>query len=98
MKKLTNQEKEKLLSRLYWDMDIMPEDIIRLLDEDFGGKQRVEKVNLYCRLLRSYDWYTLLKLVPPEFYKEMLSEPVLKCIYPKELRDKYIYAGEILSQ
>ena len=98
MEILSNQEKEKLLSRLCWDLDIMPKDIIRLLDEDFGGNRRVEKVNLYCRLLKSYDWDTLLKLVPPEFYKEMLSEPVLKCIYPKELRDKYAYAGEVLSQ
>ena len=76
MRQLSKKEKHKLLSRLYWDMDVKTNDLLRLLEEtnEIG---HIDKLNFYCRLLKTYDWYTLLKLIPLEKFEEILSDPVL---------------------
>jgi len=98
MKMMSKQEKEKFLSRLYWDKNMAPGEILQLLEENFEGNRQAEKINLYCRLLKSYDWYILLKLVPNDSLRDMLSESVIQCLHPKELRDRYFYAGKVLSE
>jgi len=96
--KLTEDRKKELLSKLFWDKNIDIEYILELLD---GGPERFpgDKANLYCRLLTTYDWYTLLKLISSDRLKhEALSETVITLLFPKELRKKYQYAKKVLSE
>jgi hypothetical protein len=51
---------------------------------------------IFCRLLSTYDWYTLIKLIPKKLLREALTDDVLGRLYPKELKEKYKYAREIL--
>ena len=99
MKKLSQKEKDKLLSRIFWDLSIDSKDIRNMLDRPIekvttGSLQ----INLYRRLLTSCDWYTLMKLVPLEKINEMLSDLIIEGIYPKDIKRKYLYARKYLSR
>lgn len=96
MTKFSNKEIKFKLKSAFWDYNIPPED---LYDVFIGKKQKVGSVDavlIYNRLLNTYDWYTLLKIVPPGKWKEMLSDNVLAIIFPKSLKNKYSYARKLL--
>lgn len=98
MRQLSKEEKEELLSKLYWDMDVKPGHLYRLLHEEVRESGNIDKTNLYCRLLTTYDWYTLMKLIPASKIKEALSDAVINRLYPKDLRNRFLYAREVLSK
>jgi len=96
--KLSEDKKRELVNKLFWDKDIDIDYILKLLN---GGHERSpgDKNDLYCRLLKTYDWYTLLKLISSDRLKhEALNEAVITMLFPKELRKKYQYARKVLSE
>jgi hypothetical protein len=95
---VSNEKKRELLQKLFWDRDTDIEYIVELLA---GGPEKFpeDKANLYGRLLTTYGWYRLLKLIPKERLKEeALSETVIGRLFPKELRERYEYARKVLSE
>lgn len=98
MQHFPKNKKIKMFSRLYWDMNVDPEQLYQMLDGKIDGIGQIKKADLYARLLTTYDWYTLLKLVPLENLKQALSDQVINRIYPKALKDRFLYAREVLSK
>lgn len=98
MKKLTEKEIKKILSRVYWDADADLDYLYSLLNEEKGALENKKEINFYCRLLLSCDWYTLLKLVPLEKIKIILSDTVINRLYPKDIKKRFLYAREVLSR
>ena len=98
MKQLSRKEKERILSRLYWDMDLGLSDIYSFLNGETNSPETPNEINFYCRLLSSCDWYTLLKLASLGRIKEMLTDTVIGRIYPKDLKDRFLYARQVLSK
>lgn len=98
MQQLTKHKRERLLSRLYWDMDVEPDYLEHLLVDEITEEEEFERIQLYLRLLTTYNWYVLLKLVPPKRYSELLSDSVLKRLYPVDLKERFKYAREVLSR
>ncbi|MFP4668433.1 MAG: hypothetical protein ACLFMN_06515 [Desulfobacterales bacterium] len=96
MKELTPAEKKKLLSRAFWDKNIEETRLYDLLSGKITESHDIDKKTIFSRLLTTYDWFTLLKLIPRESLKEALSDEVLSRLYPRELREKYTYARRIL--
>ncbi len=89
---------QRILKKLYWDRNIDLIYLTQLLD---GRPERIlgDKIDLHRRFLISFDWYTLLKLFSIETLKnEVLNEKVICRLYPKELRKRYRYARDILSE
>ena len=86
----------KKLDLLYWDTDVEPTQLEGLLRGDIERIGHIDRINLYRRLLMTYDWYTLLALIPPERLGEALSEPVIEHLHPASLKDRYLYARRIL--
>ena len=84
------------LAALYWDIDVDPDQLYRLLCGDIERIGHIDRTNLYRRLLMTYDWYTLLTLIPPDRLGEALSAPVLDHLYPASLKERYLYARSIL--
>ena len=97
MKQFSKLESESLLSRLYWDVEIEPERLIQLLNGRIDKIGHIDRNNLYYRILTSYDWYTILKLLPGQMLKEALNDSVINRIHIKDLKDKYFYARQFLS-
>ena len=84
------------LRDVYWDADVDQEQLLRLLRGDIEKAGHIDRANLFRRLLSTYDWYTLLALIPPERLPEALSEEVLDRLYPAALKDRYRYARHVL--
>ena len=94
----SRDKKKALLARLFWDRKPDIEYVLELLD---GGPERFagDRINLYCRLLSTYGWYTLLKLIPNDRLRdEALSDAVIARLFPGELKKKYEYARRALSE
>lgn len=98
MNPLSKSEKERLLSRLFWDLDIAHINLLDELDEVTEEIEDGERQNIYRRLLVSFDWYTLLKLLPLEKINAVLNSSVLDKLYPQDLKGRYIYARKVLSK
>ncbi len=98
MTPLSKKERARFFSRLYWDMDIAPDYLEHLLGDELTGEEEFDRNQFYLRLLTTYDWYVLLKLVPENKYIELLSDSVLKRLYPVDLRERFKYAREVLSR
>jgi hypothetical protein len=98
MKMLSESEIKSMLSRLYWDVNVQPDQLYAL----FKGKiQRIEHVdiqNLYYRMLTTFDWYTILRIVPADKLGDLLSDAVIDKIRYKDLKEKFLYARQILLQ
>jgi len=93
---MQNVKFKDMTPQIYWDAEVEPDQIRRLLHGEIDRVGHIDRINLYRRLLMTYDWYTLLNLIPSDRLREALSEPVLKGIHPASLRDRYLYARNVL--
>jgi hypothetical protein len=96
MNSFSVEEKKRRLEMAFWDLAVDADSLLRLLNgeiEDAGG---LDRHGLYRRLLSTYDWYTLLKIIPHERLSQMLDDVVLDRLFPKDLKEKYRYARKLL--
>jgi len=98
MKELSQKEKDKILSRIFWDSHFHPNDVHDMLKTSNEEVTNIRQINLYRRLLTSCDWYTMLKLFPLEKINLILTDPIIKGLYPKDIQRKYMYARKHLSR
>lgn len=93
---LSPETKKKMMSKIFWDTNIDTDRLYSFLSGEIDSMPLLDKPTIFRRLLSSFDWYTLLKLLPENMLKEALSPHVLSKLYPKDLRIKYLYARGIL--
>jgi len=79
-------------------MEIDPDDLCRLLSGEIDNIGSTNQSNLFYRILTSYDWYTILKLIPRKELKKLLGDDILNRIRPKDLKEKYLYARNVISR
>ena len=98
MKQLTQKEKKRLLVQAFWDQKVEGEALLSVISAPHSRalSRGPDRIQVFVRLLSTYDWYTLLKLIPKSALAEALSEEVLTRLYPKELRENYEYARKRL--
>jgi hypothetical protein len=87
---------ERELKRIVWDYVIDE----KTLYDIFEGKVSTfsfNKEKLYSRLLLSTQWYRLLDCLGPGGLKEILTDEVINCIWIKDVREKFIYARNVLN-
>jgi hypothetical protein len=98
MEALSKDEKKKLISRAYWDREADIDYLIDILEEKINATDENDLNSLYRRLLNTFDWYTLLKLIPEEYLLDALKDTILKQLYPKDLGHRFEYARNVLSR
>lgn len=98
MKRKSEKEIKLLLLNLFWDTRVDPDKLIRLLTGKIERIGSIDRSNLYYRILNSFDWHTILKIVPHSDLKTLLDDNILNRIHPKDLREKYLYARKVLSE
>ncbi len=98
MKALSEPEIKNMLSRLYWDVKVQPDQLYGLLKGKIERVGHVDILNLYYRMLTTYDWYTILRIVPTDKLGDLLSDPVLDRIRFRGLKEKFLYARQIVLQ
>ena len=94
MKPLSEKDIKLQLSGLFWDIEIDPDKLYDLLNGKIQRIGHVDAPNLFYRILMTLDWYSILRIVPHERMKELLSDTVLDRIRFKDLKDKYLYAKQ----
>jgi hypothetical protein len=98
MKMLSEPEIKNMLSRLYWDVKVQPDQLHALLEGKIERIGHVDILHLYYRMLTTYDWYTILRIVPTDKLGDLLSDPVLDRIRFRDLKEKFLYARQIVLQ
>ena len=98
MKPFSDTEMKNMLSRLYWDVSVEPEQLYGLLKGEIERIGHVDILNLYYRMLMTFDWYTILRIVPTDKLGDLLSDPVLDRIRFRDLKEKFLYARHIILQ
>ena len=96
METLSEPEIKDLLTRLYWDVEVQPDQLYGLLKGEIERIGHVDIQNLYYRMLTTYDWYTILRIVPTDKLSDLLSDAVIDKIRFKNLKEKFLYAREII--
>ncbi len=89
-----NSETKELIKNILWDVDISSDEVLLMI----GDKKRInESRRFIVRLLKSYSWYTLLKIFTIEEMIEIINDnKVIDSIFPQSLKEKYKNAREIL--
>lgn len=90
------EDKKKLLSDAFWDKNIDENQLYDFITGKLATIPLLDNTLIFSRLLSTYDWFTLLKLIPENILKEALADDVLDRLYPKELKGKYTYARSVL--
>jgi|SaaInl7_200m_RNA_FD_contig_71_89550_length_1331_multi_3_in_0_out_0_2 hypothetical protein len=98
MKQFSKKEKIRLISQLYWDLDIDPYELYKLIIEENQKVGHISRNDLFCRILKTYDWHKIQRLIPSGKLKELLNEDVLSRIAPTDLKKRFLYAREVLSR
>ncbi len=98
MEPLSKYEKKKLISQVYWDMEADIDYLIDILEGKIRATDENDLNTLYRRLLNTYDWYTLLKLIPEEYLEDALTDTIIKQLFPKNLNLRFKYARNVLSR
>ena len=89
MEQFTESEIKNMLSRLFWDVKVHPDQLHDILKGEIDKVGHIEIADLCYRMLMTFDWYTILKILPREKLPELLSDDVVERIRFKDLKDKY---------
>jgi len=95
--RLSKEEILRILQSIYWERNVNPERLYKILKGDVRTSG-AEKYNLYLRLITGCDWYTLRKIFSDRELMQLLADDVLQRIYPKEMKEKFLYARRLLSE
>ena len=89
----TDSERLELLKKLTWDTNQSAEDLLRILKsptDDWDTK------SLYIKILNFFYWHQVHHLVPTENLHSMLTDEVIRGLFPRPLREKYKYVRSLL--
>jgi hypothetical protein len=95
---MSNQEIKNILTKINWDTPLSNDDLYRI----FTGKEKkiggIDKVWIYSRILNSFNWYTVLEIIPKDELPFLLSDKVINNLFPRQLRNKYQYVRSALFE
>jgi hypothetical protein len=83
---------------LMWDYNIPPELCLEVLEgkRQMAGHYTAE--SLFRKLIESYRWFTVLKILSPERIHELLSDQLIASLRFKSLSEKYEFIRKKLRR
>jgi len=84
------------LKKYFWEYNFTEEELTELLSGKRKKVGHLEKEDLYARIITMTKWYEALDIIGKDKLEVILSEKVLKKIYPESLKKKFIIARNIL--
>ncbi len=92
----TTDERKQILKKAFWDKKIDLDSLNSFINGEIDSIPLISSKSIYIKLLSTFDWYTLISLLPEETLKKALSDEILTDLFPKTRIDKYRYARQIL--
>mgnify|MGYP001572117932 FL=1 len=94
----TREEKLKFMKGLMWDYTIPPEHCLEVLEGTRKTAGHYNEATLFRKLLESYRWFTVLKILSIERIAELLTDEVINSLRFKSIRINYEFISKRLSQ
>lgn len=98
MQPYSEQEIKKHLRYLVWDVNLTADDLYDLLTGKVQNIHGLDKRWLYARILNSFKWHNILRIVPHSEIAEMLNEQVIVTLFPPSVRELYRNARRFLHE
>lgn len=95
---MAEQEIKNILSKINWDTPISSDELYRIFtgaESQIGG---IDKNWIYLRILNTFNWYTVLKIIPEKELPLLLSDDVINNLFPRQLRIKYQHVRSALFE
>ena len=86
------ETRAEVLRRINWEYTYTVEEIDSILK---GNDYRLKKP-FYIKLLKSFRWYILQKVLSTDEIKEMLTPDVINNLHINSLKEKYHYVRQVL--
>lgn len=81
-----------------WDYPITTSDMEKLLDGKIDKAGHYTREMLFAKILIGLPWYTIIQLFPVENIKEMLTDEIIKVLWPESVRKQYNYVRKRLQE
>lgn len=92
------EERLSLISSMMWDYDIPPEHCLEVLEGKRATAGHYTEETLFRKLLESYRWFTVLKILPPDRILELLTDELINSLRFKSLSSNYAFIRKELSR
>ena len=92
------EERLNLMRALMWDYNIPPEVCLDVLEGKVKMAGHYTEATLFRKLLESYRWFTVLKVIPPERIFELLTDDVINTLRFKSLSERYVFIRKELQR
>jgi len=95
---MSEPEIKAVLSKINWDTPLSTDDLYQVFT---GAQQKIggiDKKWLYTRILNSFNWYTVMKIIPREEWPYLLSDKIIDNLFPRQLRNKYKHVRSALFE
>lgn len=94
----SHEEKLKYMKGIMWDYNIPPEHCLEVLEGTRKNAGHYNEATLFRKLIESYRWFTILKILPTPRIAELLTEDVVGSLRFKSLRTNYEFIRKRLSR
>ena len=81
---------------LMWDYNIPPEHCIEVLEGSRQNAGHYNEATLFRKLLESYPWFTVMKILKIERISELLTDKVIQSLRMKSIQTAYQYVRKRL--
>lgn len=99
MNQLSETEIKQKLKAAFWDTNISENDLYFIFSGNLNEKKyHIDKNFIYSRILNTYDWFTILQMFKMNDLENLLKDDVLNMLYPRVLKNKYLYVRRILFE
>jgi hypothetical protein len=91
-------KKIEYLKSLMWDYDIPPELCLEVLEGSRETAGHYNEITLFRKLIESYRWFTVIRLLPPERIAELLTDDLIARLRFDWLKKQYTFVKDELPR
>ncbi len=95
---MDQSERHHLLSRLMWDYNYTAEEVDEVLLGRKSTLGHLTQESIVRRILETYSWFTVIRLIPPQELYPILNEDFKKNLRSKSLQKHYAFVRNRLQQ
>ena len=95
---MDKQQRHKVLKSIMWDYSISTGEMEELLDGKIDKAGHYTREKLFAKMLTGLPWFTIIRILPVENVKDMLTDEVIGVLWPKSVQKKYEYVKKRLQE
>ncbi len=95
---MSEQDIKSSLSKINWDTPLSTDELYQIFTGIKSHSGGIDKKWIYLRILNSFNWYTVLKIIPKNELSFLLSDEIINNLFPRQLRNKYKHVRSALFE